>query len=133
MREYGALYSKCDMRFQLAQYRWKRLSEDIELGILDFKHCQETFATAKNVKLKFGICHAIAIWVDYGVEISDQVYNFISTGDKFHQQAVRFLVEPIRINKTADKFIEISMTLGSVGKMEDHDFRIKVVNGDDMD
>lgn len=133
MREYGALYSKYDMRFQLAQYRWKRLSEDIELGILDFKHCQETFATAKKVKLKLGICHAIAIWVDYGVEISDQVYNFISTGNKFHQQAIRFLGEPIRINKTADKFIEISMTLGSVRKMEDHDFRIRVVNGDEMD
>jgi type III protein arginine methyltransferase len=128
VQEYGLLNSKYDMRFQLAQYKWKRLSEDIEIGILDFQQGVTNIPAKKKAKLKVGTCHAIAIWVDYGIEISDQVYNFISTGDKYHQQAVRFLEEQIHIGETVNMFLEISMTLGSIGSIEDHEFHIRVIN-----
>jgi predicted RNA methylase len=126
VQKYGSLNSIYDMRFPLTQYKWKRLSNDIEIGFLDFQNCLAKFPVENKTKLRVGICHAIAIWVDYGVEISNKVFNFISTGDKYHQQAVRFLREPKHISETVDKFIDISMTLGSIRNLEDHKFHIEV-------
>jgi len=105
------------------------LSDDLELGAFNCTQCIDDYSSTKSrAKLETGTCHAITIWVEYEIEISNGVYQYISSGNKYHQQAVRFLEEPMHVNETVDKLIEIKMLLDCGDNLNDLEFDIHILS-----
>ena len=130
------------MKFPLAQYHWKSLSENFAVATLEYEGSADSMAIKGDgvwaqVPMKCGTCHGIAIWVDYGMRErigESEEYNFstMTSGNRFHQQAVRFLPHPVVINgqttegKCTPALVRVRPSFSPSCPLEDHDFEIKI-------
>lgn len=127
VQEYSKLQSSFDMKFPLVQYEWKRLSENIDIGYLNYMDCKEYNASSRRLKLDIGTCHAIVVWVDYGIQISNSQTEYVTTGNKYHHQIVRFLKEPIHVKTKGDVCIQVKIVFAN-DLNNGHDFDIQIVS-----
>ena len=108
---HGALHHTYDTIFPLWQYRWKPLSDPFEVA-------------------KPGSCHAVAFFIEYGMRIIDESavesFSVISTGNRYHQQALRFLHQPAVIGEDEISCCSICVKMDFGNDLEDYDFKLKV-------
>lgn len=129
--EYGNPLSAYDMKIPAFQYKWKRLSPNFEIAKLQY----DGIATQMKIhgdgewsqsELSVGdYCHGIFIWVeyDYWFGESNERKLIISTGNRHHHQAFRFLKSPA-IVKDGDRICVKPMF--NTHTFEDHDFEITI-------
>jgi len=127
---YGKLFSTYDMKMPMSQYKWKRLSENFCVAKIQYDGPAESMViggdgTWVESELKSGKIHGIAIWIDYKVrfksECSKEMFHTITTGNRHHQQAFRFVPSPSEVSEGS--FVKVKVSFAD--SIEDHDIDVK--------
>jgi len=111
-------FHEYDMIFPLWQYKCKRLTDTFEIARIHYEGSGETMTiegdnTWKSCPFqRFGKCSAFAYWVDYHLPI-EKGLGIISTGDSYHNQAIRMLPTPILV--TQDQSFQVRFHLSTKG------------------
>ena len=91
-----ASYSSYDFKLPLAQYRWKRLSNDFTLATIQYEGSESSMSIegdsmwTPSVTLDEGICHGIAFWIEYDLNVSGSMKDKASvlkltTGNRYNE------------------------------------------------
>ena len=138
--------SSYDIKFPAFQYKWKKLSRSFPIAKIQYDGPVTSMKIggdgewSDSIKLDSGECHGIFIWIEYEYEIkgasnhdgsldsngtgtSTTNKSVISTGNRNHQQAFRFLDRAVSVG--GDHVISIKPSF-SKETLEDHDFEIYV-------
>lgn len=128
--KYGKLFSTYDLKMPMSQYKWKRLSENFCVAKIQYDGPAESMVingdgTWVESELKSGKIHGIAIWIDYKVrfenEYSKEIFHTITTGNRHHQQAFRFVPNPSVVSEGS--FIKVKVSFAD--SIEDHDIDVQ--------
>ena len=128
--KYGKLFSTYDITMPMSQYKWKRLSENFCVAKIQYDGPAEAMVidgdgTWVKSELKSGKIHGIAIWIDYRVrfenECSKETFHTITTGNRYHQQAFRFVPTPSEVSEGS--FIKVKFSFAD--NIEDHDIDVQ--------
>jgi len=143
---YGNKFDACNMKFPLWQYKWKRLSHNVTLAKIPYEGTVESMNIIGNeewTEVEFsnnGLCHAIVYWIEYGLRVrsnnktgsstsNDGEYKIISSGNRYHQQAVKMLSSPVKVMSEdigSGKLLVKPLFGESCEDTNDHSFEIKV-------
>jgi hypothetical protein len=128
VHRYSARLHEYDLVFPLWQYKGKKLTTSFEVVRIQYDGSGELMTIKGDhvwVSCPFidvGACSAFAYWVEYHLAVSDGTYMTISTGDHYHQQAVRMLPEPTLIGP--DKTFEVRFSV-STNECNDYSWEFK--------
>ncbi len=135
----ASMPSSYDIKFPAFQYKWKRLSRNFPITKIQFDGPVTKMKISGDgewsapIELESGNCHGIFVWVEYDYEIkglssdasSDTrpTRTIVSTGNRHHQQAFRFLESVISVGEGYGMSVKPSLNIEG---LEDHDFQINV-------
>ena len=131
--QYGHFFSTHDMKLPLVQYKWKRLSDDFTIAKLAYDGSVEAMTINgdgewTDTALKNGECHGIVLWVEYGMRVKKErdekeAFSTITTGNRYHQQAFRFLKCPTAVKEGSHICVKPVFHTSS---LEDHEIELKI-------
>eukprot|EP00934_Nitzschia_sp_Nitz4_P001340 Nitzschia sp. Nitz4//scaffold165_size50357//31700//36390//NITZ4_007023-RA/size50357-processed-gene-0.9-mRNA-1//1//CDS//3329538138//1340//frame0 len=93
------------------QYGFRKLSEPTELARLDYdsgiivNNCQKTTFPF----LGSGICHAMLLWVDYGIPSGEAVCDTLTTSGRGFKQLVQMLPSAVKVGKSGHCTCKVSI------------------------
>ena len=104
VNQHGDRFHHYDLSLPMWQYEYTELTDSFELARLDYDSC-EILNDRSVVKSRFrmaGSCHAILMWIDYGIPGQGES-NVLSSKGRSYRQLVRMLPNPVDIT---DEVIE---------------------------
>ena len=127
----GSLPSTYDMKMSAFQYKWKRLSRDFCIAKLQYDGPLTHMIISgdgewsESAELDLGDCHGIFMWVEYeyGLSGTTKSKSIISTGNRYHQQAFRFLDRSVTVQEGDRIFVKPSFNTETI---EDHEIEMTV-------
>ena len=133
---HGALHDTYDTLFPLWQYRWKPLSEPFEVAKMSYEggeakmHVSNCESWVSSNFTCPGSCHAVAFFIEYGMRVTDEnsveSFSMISTGNRYHQQALRFLNQPEIIGGNECSHCRVCVKMDFGNDDQDYDLELKV-------
>lgn len=129
VNQYGALYHQHTMALPMWQYTHNCLTKPFQLIRLQFDgeikmDGSHEWATA-NFSLS-GCCHAVMIWVDYGVLTTGKEFISLSTNNRSHRQLIQLLQYPKEVNLGGQVRFHCKLSVGGLPHHEDHKIDVKI-------
>ena len=118
-------FHEYDMIFPLWQNKYKRLTESFEIARIHYEGSAEAMIIEGDNVWKscpfdhVGHCNAFVFWIDYYLPVEDGL-KIMSTGDRFHHQAIRMLPTPFAVDQ--DKIFRVSFNL-STEDLKDYNWK----------
>jgi len=138
---YADRYHTNDMALNMREYRWKRLSNDIQLAKIPYEGKDVELDSisgngewAESSFTSVGTCHALVFWVEYGMRVragqdgGPSSFSTMHTGDRYHHQAVRMLRNHTVVSDDSLNSLKVYIrpTFGNCKGLEDHMFDIEI-------
>ena len=73
-----------------------------------------------------GCCHAVMIWVDYGVLTTGKEFISLSTNNRSHRQLIQLLQYPKEVNLGGQVRFHCKLSVGGLPHHEDHKIDVKI-------
>jgi protein arginine N-methyltransferase 7 len=129
INEHGNQFSEFDMSLPLWQYNYTPLTESFELARIDYLEGSilNNRTVVKQAFNRTGTCHAMLVWIEYGVSVGDDM-KILSTRGRSHRQIFRMLSEAVTVGE-GDPGSTIFCCRASLGELkgpEDHQFEIHI-------
>lgn len=129
------------LSLQLWQYDYKRLTEDVEIGRLDYMNPSEgTIRSSSPLEFReSGVLDAIMIWLEYSygratTETESSPLR-LSTNAQSYRQGVRMLEKPVQVAHNAEPkvVVQVDFAMGGLNCSEDHMMDVHVGTGEAID
>lgn len=129
INEHGNQFSEFDMSLPSWQYNYTPLTESFELARIDYRQGSilNNRTVVKQVFNRTGTCHAMLVWIEYGVSVGDGT-KILSTSGRSHRQIFRMLSEAVIIGEEdpGSTIFCCRASLGDLKGPEDHQFEIHI-------
>jgi protein arginine N-methyltransferase 7 len=130
--------SETTLTLPLWQYDYKRLTDEIEIGYLDYESPQDDCIrlSSKASVIEIGHLDALVIWLDYlynmrREELAGHVLN-LPTDSRSFLQGVRMLKTQVDLNTTdvLRTEVQVDLALGDLNGSDDHAIVVNLIHED---
>lgn len=129
VNQYGALYHQRAMALPMWQYTHRCLTKPFHLIRLQYHGDIKIDGSHEWVTTDFslsGCCHAVMIWVDYGVLANGKEFIPLSTNNRSHRQLIQLVQYPKEVNLGGAFKCHCKLSVGGLPFHEDHKIDVKI-------